>query len=603
MRSESVREQHGRGEGRRDCLPPDLVVYPMSTEEVSQIVRAAADAGSPIIAYGAGSSLEGHVAAPYGGVCIDMARMNRVLRYSVVDMDAKVEAGVTRTQLTKELAGSGATFFIDPGADASIGGMIATGASGTTSVRYGTMRENVLGLTVVMADGRIMHTGSRARKSAAGYDLTRLLIGSEGTLGVVTEATVRLHPMPDAIAAAICRFESVEQAVDVVVALLQCGVPLARIELLDALTAKSLNDFLDAGLPVAPLIFLEIHAFSAAASAEQLAVVREVVADGGGAIHATATSESDRSRLWEARHRVYYAGLAMQPGGDVLSTDACVPISALAECIRETRDDVEREGVMAPLVGHVGDGNFHLLLLTKLSDDVELARAHGIISRLADRAVRLGGSCTGELRVAAAWGDRTLPHRIRAPLSRVGIAVLSTQDGYDVPSNHAAAPRGSLFSMSLHSLFPSGWQSFLTGGLLIGAGVSLLFVMTGLIGGMSTVFSSTWSFFSRATYFQQERFASSRTWRLVFASGLVLGAFAWRALLVPGTDVVTIVPWWRLLAGGLLVGYGARLSNGCTSGHGICGLASLQLPSLLAVLTFLATAMATAHLATRVLAP
>ncbi|MDP1858849.1 MAG: FAD-linked oxidase C-terminal domain-containing protein [Gemmatimonadaceae bacterium] len=395
-RSESVREQHGRGEGRRESYPPDVVVYPASTDEVSQIVRAAADVGSPIIPYGAGTSLEGHVSAPFGGVCIDMTRMNRVLRSSVVDMDATVEAGVTRMQLTRELAGSGATFFIDPGADATIGGMIATGASGTTSVRYGTMRENVLGLTVVMADGRVMHTGGRARKSSAGYDLTRLLIGSEGTLGVVTEAIVRLHAMPDAIAAAVCRFDSVEQAVDTVVALLQSGVPLARIELLDAVTVGGMNDFLNAGLPLAPLIFLEIHAFSASAIAEQLPIVREVVEDGGGAVQATATTESDRFQLWEARHKVYYAGVAMRPGADVLSTDACVPISALAECIRETRADLDAQGMVAPLVGHVGDGNFHVLLLTKLSDDAERAQAYGIVSRLVDRALRLGGTCTGE---------------------------------------------------------------------------------------------------------------------------------------------------------------------------------------------------------------
>jgi D-lactate dehydrogenase (cytochrome) len=241
-----------------------------------------------------------------------------------------------------------------------------------------------------------MHTGGRARKSSAGYDLTRLLIGSEGTLGVVTEAIVRLHAMPDAIAAAVCRFDSVEQAVDTVVALLQSGVPLARIELLDAVTVGGMNDFLHAGLPLAPLIFLEIHAFSAAAIAEQLPIVREVVEDGGGALHATATTESDRLRLWEARHKVYYAGVAMRPGADVLSTDACVPISALAECIRETRADLDAQGMIAPLVGHVGDGNFHLLLLTKLSDEAERAQAYGIVSRLVDRALRLGGTCTGE---------------------------------------------------------------------------------------------------------------------------------------------------------------------------------------------------------------
>ena len=395
-RAESVLEQHGRGEGRRESYPPDLVVYPTSTAEVSEIVRLAADFNAPVIPYGAGSSLEGHVSAVHGGVCIDMTRMNRVLRFSVTDMDATIEAGVTRTQLTHELAGSGATFFVDPGADSTLGGMIATAASGTTSVRYGTMRENVLGLTVVMADGRVMHTGGRARKSAAGYDLTRLFIGSEGTLGVITEAIIRLHAMPDAIAAAICRFDSVEAAVDTVVALLQCGVPLARIELLDAVTVGALNAFLDMQLPRAALIFLELHAFSAVAVAEQLATVREVVADGGGAVHDTATTETDRHRLWEARHKVYYASVAMRPGADVVTTDACVPISALAQCIRETRADLDAHGIVAPLVGHVGDGNFHLLLLTRLSDERERAQTYGVVSRLVDRALRLGGTCTGE---------------------------------------------------------------------------------------------------------------------------------------------------------------------------------------------------------------
>ena len=247
-----------------------------------------------------------------------------------------------------------------------------------------------------MADGRVMHTGGRARKSAAGYDLTRLFIGSEGTLGVITEAIIRLHAMPDAIAAAICRFDSVEAAVDTVVALLQCGVPLARIELLDAVTVGALNAFLDMQLPRAALIFLELHAFSAVAVAEQLATVRDVVADGGGAVHDTAMTETDRHRLWEARHKVYYASVAMRPGADVVTTDACVPISALAQCIRETRADLDAHGIIAPLVGHVGDGNFHLLLLTRLSDERERAQTYGVVSRLVDRALRLGGTCTGE---------------------------------------------------------------------------------------------------------------------------------------------------------------------------------------------------------------
>ena len=395
-RAESVLEQHGRGEGRRDVHPPDVVVYPVSTDEVSATVRVAASFDAPIIAYGAGSSLEGHVAALYGGVCIDLTQMNRVLRTSVADMDVTVEAGVTRTQLTDSLAGSGATFFIDPGADATLGGMIATGASGTTSVRYGTMRENVLGLTVVMADGHVMHTGGRARKSSAGYDLTRLFVGSEGTLGVITEATLRLHIVPDAIAAAVCRFDTIEAAVDTVVTLLQSGVPLARIELIDAVSIRTLNAYLGLGLPEAPMIFLELHAFSSAAVAEQLDAVRDMVADGGGHVHETATTAQDRERLWEARHKAFYAGVASHPGGDVWTTDACVPVSALATCINETRADLDAHGITAPLVGHVGDGNFHLLLLTNFSDDIARSRAYGVVQRLVDRSLRLGGTCTGE---------------------------------------------------------------------------------------------------------------------------------------------------------------------------------------------------------------
>lgn len=395
-RADVVREQHGRGEGRREVFPPDVVVYPISTDEVSAIVRVAATADAPIIAYGAGSSLEGHVAAVHGGVCIDLTRMNAILRTSVADMDASVQAGVTRTQLTNALAGSGATFFVDPGADATLGGMIATGASGTTSVRYGTMRENTLGLTVVLADGRIMHTGGRARKSSAGYDLTRLFVGSEGTLGVITEATLRLHTVPDAIAAAVCRFDSIATAVDTVVALLQCGVPLARIELIDEFSVRTINAYMGMTLPEAPLVFLELHAFSATAVAEQLETVRELVAEGGGAVHEMATTTQDRERLWEARHNAYYAGVASQPGSDVWSTDACVPISALAQCISETRADIEAHGVQAPLVGHVGDGNFHLLLLTNFANADARAQVYGVIDRLVNRTLRLGGTCTGE---------------------------------------------------------------------------------------------------------------------------------------------------------------------------------------------------------------
>lgn len=395
-RGESEREQHGRGETHLRPAAPDMVVYPESTDEVSAVVQRCAAFGAPMIPFGVGSSLEGQIIALHGGVSIDLTRMNRVLRASVPDLDITVQAGITRTELTKSIEGTGATFFIDPGADATIGGMLATGASGTTSVRYGTMRENTLGLTVVLADGSIVHTGTRARKSSAGYDLTRLLIGSEGTLGIITEATLRLHPVPDAVAASVCVFDSIDAAVNTVTSLLQCGVPLARIELLDDVTMRSINAFKQLSFPEAPTIFLELHAFSREALAEQFALIDDVVADNGGRVHAHATNEAERYELWEARHDVYYAGLAMKAGSRSWTTDACVPITNLAQCIRETREDVAASGLLAPLVGHVGDGNFHLLILLDPSNAEEIERAKAVAYRLTDRAIALGGTCTGE---------------------------------------------------------------------------------------------------------------------------------------------------------------------------------------------------------------
>jgi D-lactate dehydrogenase (cytochrome) len=395
-RGVSEREQHGRGETHLTPAYPDVVVYPESTDEVSRIVSCCARHAAPVIPFGVGSSLEGQIIALHGGVSIDMTRMDRVLRTSVEDLDVTVQAGVTRKQLTKSLEGTGVTFFVDPGADATIGGMLATGASGTTTVRYGSMRENTLGLTVVLADGSVVRTGSRARKSSAGYDLTRLMIGSEGTLGVITEATLRLQPEPDGIAAAVCMFDEIESAVNTVVALLQCGVPLARIELLDDVTVRSVNAFSQLTLPEQPALFIELHAFSSAAITEQLTFVHEVVDANGGHVHSSATSASDRYTLWEARHDVYYAGLAMRPGSRSWTTDACVPITHLAQCIRETRADVAASGLMAPLVGHVGDGNFHLLILLDPASASEVETAKGIATRLTDRAIGFGGTCTGE---------------------------------------------------------------------------------------------------------------------------------------------------------------------------------------------------------------
>lgn len=418
-RAESELEQHGRGETHLPAAPPDVVVYPLNTDEVCAIVRACGAHDAPIVPYGAGTSLEGHVAAVEGGVCVDLTRMNRILRTSVEDMDATVEAGVTRLQLAKALGGTGATFFIDPGADATLGGMAATGASGTTSVRYGTMRENVLGLTVVLADGSVVRTGGRARKSSAGYDLTRLMIGSEGTLGIITEVTVRLHPVPDAIAAAVCAFDTIDEAVQAVVALLQCGVPLARIELLDAMTIRSVNASSRLGYPEVPMLFLELHAYSAPAIAEQLAAVHELIGGFGGRVHDSATTEERRHKLWEARHNVYYAGLALRPGARSWTTDVCVPISQLASVIRETRQDLEDSGILAPMVGHVGDGNFHLLMLVHPDRPGDLALARGANDRLVARALACGGTCTGEHGVGLGKIDSLAKeHRDLVPLMR-----------------------------------------------------------------------------------------------------------------------------------------------------------------------------------------
>ena len=422
-------EQHGRGETHLPPAPPDVVVYPLTTDEVSAIMRVCATRDVPVIAYGAGSSLEGHVSAVEGGVSLDLSRMDRVLRVSVEDLDVSVQAGVTRTQLVRELAATGATFFVDPGADATIGGMLATGASGTTSVRYGTMRENTLALTVVLADGAVIRTGSRARKSSAGYDLTRLFIGSEGTLGIITEATLRLHPVPDAIAAAVCAFATEDAAVSAVIALLQSGVPLARIELVDAITIGALNRFLALGYPERPMIFLELHAFSADALREQLAAVNDVVADHAGTVHASATTEDDRARLWDARHRVYYAGLALRPGARAWTTDACVPISNLAQCIRETRADVLSAGIIAPLVGHVGDGNFHLMLLLDPNDSVERDRAKRIATRLTERVIAMGGTCTGEHGIGIGkMSSLELQHGDAIPVMRAIKTALDPKD-------------------------------------------------------------------------------------------------------------------------------------------------------------------------------
>ncbi len=393
--SAAVREHHGKDESYHHPCPPDAVCFPLSTEDVSAIVKACARAGMPVIAFGAGTSLEGHVIPTQGGVSLDMTRMNEVLRVSPEDLDATVQAGVTRKQLNAHLRDTGLFFPVDPGADATLGGMAATRASGTNAVRYGTMRENVLALTVVLADGRIVRTARRARKSSAGYDLTRLFVGSEGTLGIITEVTVRLYGVPAEMAAAVCPFTSVQGAVDTAIEAIQMGIPVARIELVDELLIKAVNNYASLNYEVAPTLFLEFHG-SAAAVAEHSSQLKEIVAGHGGKDFRWTVNAEERAKLWRARHDVHYASLAYRPGCKSWSTDVCVPISRLAECIMETKKDMEKASFPIMLVGHVGDGNFHLGLLIDPAKPEELEEAKQLNERLVVRALAMDGTCTGE---------------------------------------------------------------------------------------------------------------------------------------------------------------------------------------------------------------
>ena len=389
-------EHHSHGESWHAPGHPDAVVFPVSTEEVAAVVRIAARHRAPIVPFGIGSSLEGHVNPIHGGVSIDLSRMNRVLRVSVDDLDCEVEAGITHRQLNGALANTGVHFSVDPGADATIGGMAATRASGTTTVRYGTMRDVVLGLTVVLADGRVIRTGGRARKSSAGYDLTRLFVGSEGTLGVITDLTLRLFGLPEAISAAVCSFQTIDGAVRTVITTIQLGVPVARIELLDELQMQAVNKYSQLTYPEKPTLFFEFHGTSGTAVAEHAQAVQELASENGGADFQWATRAEERARLWRARHDTLWAALALRPGSRPWVTDVCVPISKLAACIVETRRDLEQTTLVAPLVGHVGDGNFHLNILVDPQDERELAEANAFNARLIRRAQAMGGTCTGE---------------------------------------------------------------------------------------------------------------------------------------------------------------------------------------------------------------
>ena len=392
---ESNRLQHGRDESVHAPQPPDGVVMAESTEEVAAVVRLCAEHDVPIIPYGVGSSVEGHVLATRGGISLDLSGMSQVLAIHAEDGDATVQAGVTRKQLNDALKGTGLFFPIDPGADATLGGMAATRASGTNAVRYGTMRENVMATTTVLADGRIMKTGGRARKSSAGYDLTRLLVGSEGTLGIMTELTVKLYPIPEAISAAVCTFPSIEAAVQTVIQTIQLGVPVARIELLDALSLKAINLFSKTTLAEAPTLFFEFHG-SPAGVEEQAQTVQAIADDLGGANFEWATRPEDRNRLWQARHDAYFACLQLKPGCRCFPTDVCVPISRLAECIAETQADIAQVSIPIALFGHVGDGNFHLVVLVDTDNPKEMEEAAWISRRVVERAIAMEGTCTGE---------------------------------------------------------------------------------------------------------------------------------------------------------------------------------------------------------------
>lgn len=390
------REHHSHGESYHAPGLPDIVCFPRSTGEVSQIMQISARHHVPVIPFGAGTSVEGHVNAIVGGISVDLREMNRIQRLSVEDCDATVEAGVTRLQLIKALDNTGLTFFVDPGADATIGGMASTRASGTTAVRYGTMRENVLGLTVVLADGRVIETGGRARKSSAGYDLTHLFVGSEGTLGILTEITLRLHPWPEAVSVALCSFASVRGAIETVIEGMQLGTGFARIEFLDDHQIEAINRYLGMQLPVRPTLLFEWHGMTPPEVEERAQLLQSLAAEHGSQDFQWKTDRAEREQLWSARHQAYFASRALRPGAEVLSTDVCVPISRLADCITETRDDLAHCSFPTTMVGHVGDGNFHVLCVIDPKNPAELEEVSQFSGRTVERALRMEGTCSGE---------------------------------------------------------------------------------------------------------------------------------------------------------------------------------------------------------------
>ncbi len=393
--SRAVRSQHSRGEGLSTSMAPDVVVWPINKQEVCEILSCCNSRGVAVIGFGVGSSLEGHVSAPHGGVCIDMSRMDAVLTVNLEDSDCVVQPGIMRESLNAHLKGTGLFFPVDPGANASIGGMVSTRASGTTTMRYGSMLHNVMALEVALADGRLVRLGTRARKSSAGYDLVHLMVGSEGTLGIITEITLRLHPLPVEVAAASCAFPTLADAVNVVTELSLSGLPFARIEFLDEHQVRACNQYSQLSLPELPTLFFEFHG-SASAVKEQTEAAQQVAAENGGVDFMWATRPEDRSKLWRARHQAYFAALALCPGCVSVVADVCVPMSALAECVSIARQDIDREGLVAPILGHVGDGNFHVLFMPMPDRPLEHAAVERVYSAMVARANKVGGTCTGE---------------------------------------------------------------------------------------------------------------------------------------------------------------------------------------------------------------
>jgi D-lactate dehydrogenase (cytochrome) len=428
--SAAVREQHGRDESPFDAAPPDAVVFAESTRDVADLVRLCAQHRTAVIPYGAGSSIEGQLLAVQGGISLDLSRMNRVLAVNAEDLTITVEPGVTRKQLNEEIKSNGLFFPIDPGADASIGGMCATRASGTNAVRYGTMRENVLALEVVTASGDVIRTGTRAKKSSAGYDLTRLMVGSEGTLGVITEVTLRIYPLPEAVSAAVCSFPGIEGAVRTTIETIQLGVPIARVELIDANSVRMVNVHSKLGLPEQPMLLMEFHG-SPAGVEEQAQTLQEIATNHGGNAFEWATTPEARTRLWTARHNAYFAAVQSKPGCRAVTTDTCVPISRLAECLLDSVAEADASGIPYFLVGHVGDGNFHFGYLVDPGRPVEREQAEALNTRLVERALRLGGTCTGEhgvglhkmefLRHEAGEGAIDMMRSIKHALDPLGI--------------------------------------------------------------------------------------------------------------------------------------------------------------------------------------